>query len=141
MDNEFLDAGFLSAEEAEELWKEGEVVDPDPDPENPENPEEHEKTDETEKEKHPATEEETEKKPPESVGSEEKQGAKDTTPEGEGSPDYSSIAQAFKEVGVLQTLDDEKLEAELTRAVQEEDYRLASYIKEELNRRKYKNSN
>lgn len=111
MDNEFLDAGFLSAEEAEELWKEGEVVDPDPDPENPENPEEHEKTDETEKEKHPATEEETEKKPPESVGSEEKQGAKDTTPEGEGSPDYSSIAQAFKEVGVLQTLDDEKLEA------------------------------
>jgi len=41
----------------------------------------------------------------------------------------------------INTLDDEKLEAELTRAVQEEDYRLASYIKEELNRRKYKNSN
>ena len=43
--------------------------------------------------------------------------------------------------GYINTLDDEKLEAELTRAVQEEDYRLASYIKEELNRRKYKNSN
>lgn len=41
----------------------------------------------------------------------------------------------------INTLDTEKLEAELTRAVEEEDYRLASYIKEELNRRKYNNNN
>lgn len=108
MEGEFLDAGFLSQEEIAELWKEGEV-------ENTE-PEEPTKPEEKETEKHPATEEKPseekpEEKTPESVGSEEIQGAKDTTPEGEGSPDYSSIAQAFKEVGVLQTLDEEKLGA------------------------------
>ena len=36
----------------------------------------------------------------------------------------------------INTLDTEKLEAELTKAVEEENYRLAAYIKEELNRRK-----
>ena len=38
----------------------------------------------------------------------------------------------------INTLDTEKLKAELEKAVEEEDYRLASYIKEELNKRNQK---
>lgn len=41
----------------------------------------------------------------------------------------------------INTLDTEKLEVELTKAVEEENYRLASYIKEELNRRKFIQNN
>lgn len=123
-ENDFLDAGFLSAEEAAELWKEGDFEEPETPPE---------KNSETET---PATEgeppAEPETKPednPESVSSEEIQGAKDTTPEGEGSPDYSSIAQAFQEVGVLQTLDKERLESVKT----PED--LADVLEEEVHNR------
>ena len=38
----------------------------------------------------------------------------------------------------INTLDTETLKAELEKAVEEEDYRLASYIKEELNKRNQK---
>lgn len=41
----------------------------------------------------------------------------------------------------INTIDTEKLKAELDKAVEDEDYRLASYIKEELSKRKPKDEN
>ena len=105
MEDDFLNAGFLSDEEAAQLFAAGEV-------EEPENTEDDSK--ESTELKTPVTEEpkEEESKVPESVGNEEDlQEAKNTEPKSEGSPNTSSIAQAFQEIGVLQTLDEERLKS------------------------------
>lgn len=101
---DFLEAGFLSEEEAMSLFGEGSEEEPKNEPKN--NEETTEEPPKNEEEAEPPAEEE-----PESVGSEGKQEQKNTQPEGEGSPNTSSIAQAFQEIGVLQTLDDDRIKA------------------------------
>lgn len=108
MEDNFLDAGFLSDEEAAQLFAAGEVK------EEPETKPDDSKEKEKEEPEQPVTEEPNgdEPKEPESVGNEEElQEPKNTEPDGEGSPNTSSIAQAFQEIGVLQTLDDERLKS------------------------------
>lgn len=107
MAEDFLRADFLSDEEASALWSLGEKEEP-----------ETEETDETN------TTEEVEEESLESVGSEEEIDQGEDTLEIEGSP-TSSIAQAFQEIGVLQTLDDERIKSintaeDLADAVEEE---------------------
>lgn len=99
---DFLEAGFLSQAEAEKLFGDSSET------------EETELNNEKETTEEPSSESEDTTPPekePESVGSEEIQEQKNTEPEGEGSPNTSSIAQAFQEIGVLQTLDDERIKA------------------------------
>ncbi len=101
---DFLEAGFLSEEEAMSLFAEDPEKEPETEPKN--NEETTEEPPQSTEETEPSTEEE-----PESVGSEETQEQKNTEPESEGSPNTSSIAQAFQEIGVLQTLDDDRIKA------------------------------
>lgn len=99
---DFLEAGFLSEDEALSLFGD------DPD----EGATEHENDETTTEEPSTDTEDdESSEKEPESVGSGKKQEQKNTDTESEGSPNTSSIAQAFQEIGVLQTLDNDRIKA------------------------------
>lgn len=112
MEDEFLNLGFMDDSAAAEMLGLGEEVVNDDTVENPENPENNETNDEPNPDEN-VVENEEETPSSESVDNEDLQeqekntGSKETS----GSPSQSSIALAFKEAGVLQTLDDETLKA------------------------------
>ena len=112
MEDEFLNLGFMDDSAAAEMLGLGEEVENDDAVENPENPENNETNDEPNPDEN-VVENEEETPSSESVDNEDLQeqekntGSKETS----GSPSQSSIALAFKEAGVLQTLDDETLKA------------------------------
>lgn len=112
MEDEFLNLGFMDDSAAAEMLGLGEEVENNDTVENPENPENNETNDEPNPDEN-VVENEEETPSSESVDNEDLQeqekntGSKETS----GSPSQSSIALAFKEAGVLQTLDDETLKA------------------------------
>ena len=112
--DEFLKADFLSDEEANQLFSMGSI--PEEDEENIDDNDSQETVDSTIDEDEDSQE---------SVDSGEDLLEDEDTTEKAGSPNTSSIAEAFKEIGVLQTLDDEKIKSiktaeELADAFEEE---------------------
>lgn len=106
MEDDFLNAGFLSPEEAAVMFGgDSETIETEVEIEN--TPPETQEIKDTVTEE--PTKQEIEPRTPESVGNGETQGRKNTPPESEGSPNTSSIAQALQELGVLQTLDNERI--------------------------------
>jgi hypothetical protein len=110
MEDEFLNIGFMDDSAAAEMLGLGEEVVNDDTVEEPENPENNETKDEPNPDEN-VVENEEETPNSESVDNEDLQEQKKNTgsKETSGSPSQSSIALAFKEAGVLQTLDDETL--------------------------------
>lgn len=114
---DFLNAGFLSEEEAMAYFGD--------DTKEPEDDTNDNKTTEEPPQEKPESDDSIEEFP-ESVGSGKTQEQKNTSTDTEGSPNNtSSIAQAFQEIGVLQTLDDERIKSissyeELADALEEE---------------------
>ena len=135
MEDDFLNAGFLSPEEAAEMFGDStqeEVNEPETEPETSNETQETNIETTTEETSEPEHEPESS----ESVSSEETQGQKNTTPpEEEGSPNTSSIAQALQELGVLRTLDNDRIskiadDDDLNDALEEEVHnRLDDHIK------------
>lgn len=107
MEEDFLNLGFLDSSEAADLFNLGEEESAD----NASEQQEIENNETAEPEN--TVEDNEEIQNPESVGSEDLQENKKntSTEKPSGSPSQSSIALAFKEAGVLQTLDDETLKA------------------------------
>ena len=98
---DYLNVGFLDDDEQNAFLEDTAAVVAEKDDDDA-------KEEETQQED--VTEDSTETKEPESVGNEEDTDEyEDTEPNDEGSPNVTSIAQAFQEIGVLQTLDNDKI--------------------------------
>lgn len=106
MEENFLDIGFLNDSEITQLFDEAKVVDQEDEVKEEEKEIKDEKEDFEINEK-----EDAEEKTPESVGNDSiiQEEEENTNNDEPGSPNTSSIAKAFQEIGVLQTLDDDKI--------------------------------